>query len=154
MRIRPATAADARLLLEWANDPGTRAAGFHPQPIDAATHGRWLAQRLASPSSRLLIGVAEDHAVGQVRLDGEADGRVEVGIAVAPDARGRGVGRDLLAAALGVARADPGLDARFFVARIRPDNVASIALFAGAGFHFADRTECNGVPCLVYELAV
>ena len=153
MEVRPATAADADLLLAWANDPTTRAAGFHPDPISLATHRRWLARWLAAPRRRLLIGVDEGEPIGLVRLDRDEEGRVETGISVARDARGRGLGRMLLAAALEAARADPALGARSFVARIRLDNPASIALFTGAGFHLTARTERGGVPFLVYERA-
>ncbi|HEY7702377.1 MAG TPA: GNAT family N-acetyltransferase [Candidatus Limnocylindrales bacterium] len=149
--LRAATAADEQILLAWANDPVTRAAGFQPEPIPAADHRRWLADRLRSRSGRLLIGIAGDTPVGQVRLDRHADGRVEVGIAVAPEARGRGIGATLLALALDEARRDATLGPAAFIARIRPDNAASIALFAGAGFRRIGTTEVRGFPCLVYE---
>jgi RimJ/RimL family protein N-acetyltransferase len=150
--IRRAEPDDADLLLAWANDPVTRAASFHPAPIDAATHAEWLRGRLRSPTTRLFIGLADDVPLGQVRLEGGADGRVEVAISVAPAARRRGLGQALLAAALDAGRADPELGARMFVARIRPDNRSSIALFVGGGFHLAAADQvCNGVPCVVYE---
>jgi UDP-2,4-diacetamido-2,4,6-trideoxy-beta-L-altropyranose hydrolase len=150
--VRPATADDAALLLDWANDPATRAAGFHRDAIDAATHRRWLAARLASRTSRLYVGLADERPIGQVRLEGGPDGRVEVGISVAPEARGRGAGHDLLRAGLDAGRADPDLRASVFVARIRPDNGASIALFTGSGFLFIGSEDVNGDEALVYEL--
>jgi RimJ/RimL family protein N-acetyltransferase len=151
--VRRASADDAERLLAWANDPATRAAGFHPSPIDAATHGRWLDGRLASAASRVLIGLEDGLPVGQVRLEAGADRRVEVGISVAPDARGRGVGRALLKAGLAAGLADPDLQIEVFVARIRPDNAASLALFGGAGFRLSGMGEVAGVPCVVYERA-
>lgn len=150
--VRPATADDAALLLDWANEPTTRAAGFHRDTIDEATHRRWLAARLASPTSRLYVGLADDRPIGQVRLDGAPDGRVEVGISVAAEARGRGIGRDLLHAGLVAGRADPGLQVDVFVARIRPDNAASIALFTASGFLFVGSEDVSGEEALVYEL--
>ena len=149
--VRPATAADADRLLDWANDPVTRATGFYPATIDAATHARWLEERLSSPSSRLYVGLEDGRQVGMVRLDAEADGRVEVCISVAPDSRGRGIGRALLEAGLAAGHADPDLDVAVFVARIRPENAASISLFAGAGFEAAGTDTVAGTPCLVYE---
>jgi len=151
--VRPATEDDAERLLAWANDPATRAAGFHPHPIESATHRTWLTERLTSPASRLFIGMEGDRPVGQVRLEADDEGRVEIGIAVAPDARGRGVGRALLKAGLAAGRADPDLKARAFVARIRPGNIASLALFGGLGFQPAGTHDVAGVTCLVYELA-
>ena len=149
--LRPASESDASLLLAWANDPVTRAAGFAPHPVTPDEHRTWLAGRLQSISSRLLIGMAGDTPIGQIRLDPEPGGRVEVGISVAPEARGRGVGGRLLRAALDEARRDASLGATGFTARIRPDNAASIALFTGVGFRQTGELEIDGLRCLVYE---
>jgi len=151
--VRRATEEDAERLLAWANDPVTRAAGFQPSPIDQRTHGLWLEERLASPTTRLFVGLDGDEPVGQVRLAADPDGRVEVGISVAPEARGRGIGRSLLDAGLAAGLADPDLHIEDFVARIRPDNAASLALFVGAGFRLAGTDEVGGFACLVYERA-
>lgn len=151
--LRPATTADAELLLAWANDPVTRAAGFHRQAIDPATHGRWLAARLADPAARLFVGLdAYGRPVGQLRLDAGPDGRVEVGISVAPEARGQGVGHDLLRAGLDAAHTDPALRVDVYVARIRPDNEASIRLFTKVGFLRVGSEDVAGEEALIYEL--
>lgn len=152
--VRATTEADAERLLAWANDPATRAAGFHPLSIDAAEHERWLAARLASTSSRLFIGLDGARPVGQVRLEADDAGRVEVGISVAPEARGRGIGRALLEAGLAAGIADTTLHVVVFVARVRPDNAASVATFRGAGFQLARAEDVAGVPSLVYERPV
>jgi RimJ/RimL family protein N-acetyltransferase len=145
VRLRRVTASDADLLLAWANDPVTRAASFHPSPIDPAGHVRWLAARLASPETGFWIGESADGlAVGQVRVEGE-----EVSISVAPDARGQGFGRVLLAAA--VEEAGRTLPVERMLARVRVDNPASLALFAGAGFVELVRGLCEGVPCVELE---
>jgi RimJ/RimL family protein N-acetyltransferase len=150
--VRPATRQDGELLLAWANDPTTRAQSFQPDRIDAATHERWLDERLRSPSSRLLIGLEGSAPIGQVRFDRSSDGAVEVGISVAAQARNRGIGRALLAAGLAAARLDGSLDLRHFVAHIRLDNDASAALFRGAGFRLVEQSMRNGIPCLVLDL--
>jgi RimJ/RimL family protein N-acetyltransferase len=151
--VRPATVADAQLLLDWANDPATRIAGFHHDVIDRRTHDRWLAARLASPTSRLYVGLDRDRPIGQVRLEGGPDGRVEVGISVAPAARGRGIGPELLRAGLMAGRAESDLRIDVYFARIRPDNAASVALFGGAGFIHVGSEDVGGEQALVYELA-
>jgi RimJ/RimL family protein N-acetyltransferase len=152
VEVRLATAGDAELLLAWANDPTTRATSFRPRMIAADDHRRWLAEMLASPSTRLLIGHAGSRPVGLVRLERDPVGTVEVGISVERGARGRGLGRSLLTAALDAARRDAALEARSFLARVRVDNDASIGLFQGAGFMLRERSVCHGVPCLVFEL--
>jgi RimJ/RimL family protein N-acetyltransferase len=142
MRLRRATDADADLLLGWANDPATRAASFHPDPIDRVGHIRWLAARLASPTTAFWIG--EDgggRPIGQVRVEGE-----EISISVAPGARGQGFGRTLLAAA--VDEAGRILPVERLLARVRVDNPASLALFVGAGFAELSRGLCEGIPCV------
>jgi len=150
--LRPATAADAGLLLAWANDPVTRAAGFHPEAIAIDEHERWLAARLASPATRLWIGEEDGRAVGQVRLERDEGGIAEIGISVAPEARGRGVARRLLATAIETGRADAAFGLTGFLARVRPDNAASLALFRGAGFAETGREVVNGLPCVVFRL--
>ncbi len=149
--LRPATEADADLLLAWANDPVVRAAGFHPDPITSAEHRAWLAGQLSSPDTLLFIGDAGSRPVGMIRLHRAGSGAVEVSISIAAAERGRGTGRRLLHAALtaGRALADPP---ESFVARIRPDNATSLALFRGAGFAGDRLTSVNGIACLVLEL--
>ena len=58
----------------------------------------------------------------------------EVSINLNPAMRGRGLGRELLAKALAGERSA-------VLAMIRPENLASIRLFEGAGFVFEDTRE-------------
>jgi len=160
--VRPAMAGDADLLLAWANEPSTRAAGFHPDPIDPATHRRWLAERLAAPGRSLFVGLDDGEPVGPVRIDIDEDGRAEVGNSVAEAARGRGIGRALLEAGITAAVAaaddrstsDGSPPIRTLVAHIRPDNAASLALFGRAGFHAAGEGSVHGALCRVFERPV
>ena len=131
--VRPVTGEDELLLLEWANDPVTRAAGFSPDPIPLSVHRRWLARRLADPDvGRVWIGEEDGRPVGMVRVEPDDDGVLVVSVSVADAERGRGTSRPLLLAGLeGVGAADPG---RRFRAWIRPSNGASVRLFRVAGF--------------------
>ena len=131
--VRPATADDEALLLEWANDPAARAAGFWPDPIPPDIHHRWLARRLADPSvGRIWIGLEDRQPIGMVRVEPADGGLLVVSVSVAAAERGRGRSRSLLEAGLVAARAaEPG---HRFRAWIRPSNGASVRLFRGAGF--------------------
>jgi RimJ/RimL family protein N-acetyltransferase len=131
--VRPAGADDERLLLEWANDPVARAAGFSPDPIPADVHHRWLARRLVDPSvGRIWIGEEDGRPIGMVRVEPADDDVLVVSVAVAREVRGSGRSRPLLETGLAAARtAEPG---RRFRAWIRPSNGASVRLFRGAGF--------------------
>jgi RimJ/RimL family protein N-acetyltransferase len=131
--VRPATGDDETLLLEWSNDPVSRAAGFAPDPIPPDVHHRWLARRLADPTvGRIWIGEEGGRPVGMVRVEPADDGLLVVSVSVATAERGRGRSRPLLEAGLAAARAAaPG---GRFRAWIRPTNAASVRLFSGAGF--------------------
>jgi RimJ/RimL family protein N-acetyltransferase len=150
VQLRRATGSDADLLLEWSNDPATRAASFHPEPIEPEGHLRWLATILASPTAGFWIGETDGRPVGQVRVVIVAHEVGEISISIAPEARGAGLGRTLLIAA--IAEADDALPISTLLARVRLDNPASLALFAGAGFVERDQTTCAGVPCAEFEL--
>jgi RimJ/RimL family protein N-acetyltransferase len=151
VRLRPATASDADLLLGWANDQATRAASFHPDPIDRAGHVRWLADRLASPTTGFWIGEADDgRPIGQVRIEAGDRAVGELSISVAPNARGMGFGRALLFAA--VDEAPRTLRVERLSARVRTDNPASLALFTGVGFVEIGPGTCAGVPCVELDL--
>jgi RimJ/RimL family protein N-acetyltransferase len=152
VEVRPATAADAALLLTWANDPDTRAASFHTARITSDAHAAWLARSLTLPTRRLFIGMVGEEPVGQVRLDAGDGGEAEVGISIAPERRGQGLGTDLLAAGIEAGRRDPQLAIGRFVARVRAGNEASIRLFEGAGFVLRETGRCDGAPCLIFEL--
>lgn len=147
MHLRPATIADADLLLGWRSDPATRAASFSSDEIPRDRHMRWLEGKLADERCALLIVEAEGEPVGQVRLDRvPAAGSAEIHIALAPAARGRSIGRLALcaavsrAAALGVTRVE---------ARVKNDNEPSLRAFQAAGFRVVAQEA--GVVLLVTE---
>jgi UDP-2,4-diacetamido-2,4,6-trideoxy-beta-L-altropyranose hydrolase len=134
IRLRPVGAEDEWLLLDWANDPGTRHFSFSKHQISAAEHQHWLRERLADPSCTLLIG--EDAAglpLGQVRFDstpGSQESTIHVGID--PAFRGCGVGTALVQQAV-TAWCARGPRLRV-LAEVSSDNIASRRLFLRANF--------------------
>lgn len=131
--VRPAEPDDERRILDWANDPVTRAAGFSPEPIAAEVHHAWFERRLADPGlGRIWIGLEDGRPIGVVRIEPAADGPLVVSIALDPAERGHGRSGPLLDAGLAAARAV--LPGATFRAWIRPDNRPSLALFDRAGF--------------------
>jgi spore coat polysaccharide biosynthesis predicted glycosyltransferase SpsG/RimJ/RimL family protein N-acetyltransferase len=149
LRARLATADDADRLLAWRNDPATRLASREQDVVSRSEHDAWLAASLGR-RDRLLL-VVEDIAgapVGTVRWDrlGYGDPRLplgveadwEVSITVAPERRGSGVSRPVLAEAERFLAARTGPDRRL-LARVHQDNHASQRLFESAGFAREDR---------------
>jgi len=132
LTLRAATNDDSALLFGWVNSPDSLASKLLTvEAIDRADHDRWLEQRLSEQGTQLWIAESDGKPVGQVRLQQEPAG-IGVDIYVAPDCRGRGVGKAMLSQAGDRSREVwPGLP---LLARVRVENDASIALFKGAGF--------------------
>jgi len=130
--LRRATAADARRLWEIRNEASVREASLDTAPIPLAHHQEWFAERLKVAAAPIFIVVAPDGGeVGYVRFDA-GPGELQISIALAPEARGHGLGRAALRAAMATLDADR--PHRRVVALIRRDNAPSLAAFAGAGF--------------------
>lgn len=131
MRLRPARTADAETLLAWRNDAVTRRFAFDRSEVDPSEHRMWLDRKLANPACELWIGESErGDPVGEVRFDLEADGIATIDIAVAPEARGRGIGLQLLRAAMAAHQSS----ASEFRAEVDVANAASRRTFERAGF--------------------
>jgi spore coat polysaccharide biosynthesis predicted glycosyltransferase SpsG/RimJ/RimL family protein N-acetyltransferase len=129
--VREATARDSALLLDWRNDPVTRAWSRTTDPVSRADHEAWFERVLNDPDRRLLVAEFENRPVGTVRFDRDTD-HWEVSVTVAPHARGRKLAVPMLLAA---ERSLPPAGIRACVHR---DNAASMALFRRAGYRQED----------------
>jgi RimJ/RimL family protein N-acetyltransferase len=136
--LRPATADDARLLLDWRNDPDARAASFDQEEIDMGQHREWLAGRLADPGCALFVVEREGLPSGSVRLEREGPDSAEIHIAIAPEARGSGVAGAALREAS--ERVGELLGVAVVRARVKPGNEASLRAFRTAGFEREEET--------------
>ena len=129
--LRPATLGDCRRIWIWRNDPESRRASFDSDPIPFETHQAWFSASLGREDRKLYVIVAEGKESGVVRLD--LSGReAQVSIHLAPEWRFRGVGPAALQAVADLAFGPFGLER--LVARVKPDNQASVAAFERAGF--------------------
>ena len=144
LRARPATEIDEALLLEWANEPNVRANSFTSDRIDALSHGHWFRRKLAAPSDCRLFIIETDAGmpIGQVRFDRDGDCWV-INFSLDPRARGRGLGRPMLSAAIQCFAAAGNL---LLLAKVKPSNHASRRVFEGLGF-----TLIATSPQLVFE---
>ena len=133
LRARNATLADEPLLLEWANDPTTRANGFSGSQITPQAHKQWFRSRVhyGDDYHLYVVETIEGEALGQVRFE-RAEETWVVGYSLAPVFRGQGLGRLLLDAALLQLRneeCDP-----FVIGEVKTDNLASCRVFESLGF--------------------
>lgn len=146
LRLRPATLADERLLLDWVNDPAVRRSAFRQDLVAGDEHARWLRERLRDPASVLLI--AEEGVggpIGQVRFDLSGT-EAEIDVSIAPAHRGRHLAQPIIRAAVQELSTTRGIGAVH--AHVRPENVASLRAFRAAGFVDAGPGAVAGVPCV------
>jgi len=140
--LRPVVAKDCEALWRLANDPSARAASFNSAPIKFADHCEWLARRLVDPDVLLfLLVTGDDEPVGYVRFEQREHGWV-VSVALAPDARGKGLGSRLIASGSALfcqRRNEP------VTALVKADNAASLAAFRRAGYVDAGERLQNGL---------
>jgi spore coat polysaccharide biosynthesis predicted glycosyltransferase SpsG/RimJ/RimL family protein N-acetyltransferase len=129
--VRRATAADARLLHEWRNDPTTRQASRSSDEVAWDDHVRWVDRVLGDPARQLYVAEQAGAPIGTVRWDRLGGGDWEVSITVAPQARGRGLAVPLLRAGEDALQTEGG--ARL-IATVHVDNVPSRRLFERAGY--------------------
>lgn len=123
--------------MAWRNDPATRDASGQQDLIAAEDHERWLAAVLADETRDLLVGELAGRPIGQVRFDGRRDGRREISVALAPTARGRGIGRNLIRAGIGWLWAtDPRV--QVIEAWVREENHPSLSAFGACRFEQAE----------------
>jgi RimJ/RimL family protein N-acetyltransferase len=132
IEMRPARIADSEMLLEWRNDPETRAASKETDPISEAEHARWMKFNVLMGYPEHLVMIAETDlgSIGTVRFDAVKKDLMSyrVGIIIAPQHRGKRLAADVLARACGIMQ-DFNL-----LAEIRYKNAASIKTFEACDF--------------------
>ncbi len=140
IRLRKAMWADEALLLHWANDPQVRANSFSPDPIEEVDHHRWFHKSLKDPNCLMLIAKTKDGCpIGQIRFDLKSDRskpdkqNAIVDLSLDRCARGQGHSYELVRLGL-IAMKQQWGEATNAVAEVLPNNRASNACFARAGF--------------------
>lgn len=145
--LRPATVSDAQVLLDWANDAGTREASFSAARIGIDEHARWLDAMLAD--ERVYFAIASDYAgrpLGTIRFSvgAEQQDSAVVSVTVAPEFRRQGRATPLIVTGTQECFARfPSLQR--VVAYVRPENEASARAFESAGYHDAGEEIVSGV---------
>lgn len=131
MRLRPLLRADAgALAAALADDPEIRATMTDlPECLDAEGVAGWIAGARERGVVALAVLEARD-LIGCVGMGGRPD-LAQFGYWLAPRWRGRGLGREMVARAVGLA--DRRGIARLY-ALVRPDNRPSVAVLVANGF--------------------
>lgn len=131
MHVRPAGPGDLDALLDAYEAVAAERIhiGAEP-PVDReARRDRWLDMIDPSTPGTFLVAEVDGEVVGQLGLTGS--GRLELGMHVAAEWRGKGAGRKLMEAALDYARS---VDAFKISLEVWPHNAAAISLYERFGF--------------------
>ena len=150
--LRRAALKDARLLWQWANDPGVRNRSFDTSSIYYDTHFQWYQAKLRSASTRIWIVEVTGIPAGQIRYERKDnnDNRVaDIDISVATAFRGKGIGSWLLSKTTPLACS--GLDVDYLEGVVFDSNLLSLGVFGNAGFHCRERVRIHDVDCIVFK---
>ena len=132
LALREATAQDCEFVWLTHNEEECRRLSIRSEAIPWEDHQRWYASSLQSATRTLLIVEEDETPVGVVRFDQDStrEDHAIISIALRPEARGRRLGREVLARA--VERAHGEYEA--IIAYILLQNERSLRAFKAAGF--------------------
>lgn len=102
MKLRPATFADEKLLLDWRNDPTVLEVSSNPLPVTPESHKAWLFNLMRDNETHLYIAEVCGYPVGQGRIERawkaiskKMDSCV-IGYSIVCEDRGKGYGIELV----------------------------------------------------------
>lgn len=120
--------ADRRDIPQLAN---IQARCYPDSPATPAALERQMASRFADPGSRYYLALARDEIVGQIGVLFEADQLYIRGVAILPEHRRRGHGRQMLAATVTAMLAE---GQTHFALDVATDNERALTLYHSCGF--------------------
>lgn len=137
MKLRPATFADESLLLEWRNEPVTRANSSYTGEITPDGHHVWLQRVLLDHETHLYIAEIEGTPVGQGRIErawkaySKKMDSAAIGYSIDANERGKGYGRQLVEKLVNLAKNAHGFG--MVMCRIKRGNLRSVKVAIQAG---------------------
>ncbi len=129
---RPALPEDVETYFRWVNDTEVRKNALQSEPITWKIHQGWFTDRLAEPTSLLLLFSVLNQPCGQVRFDSGGHSAF-IDISLDQEFRGRGFGSRMLYLAEEQLRLrKPGITQ--VIAWVKINNTASVRLFEKSGY--------------------
>jgi len=134
VQLVPAGREHSAFFLACRNDEEAVRHSRTHRPIARTEHARWFSSVIDDPGVRMRVAMLAGEPVGTIRVE-VCSGVGEVGVAVAPTFRGRGLGTALLESLLDDVATDPQVVA--LTASVHTGNTPSMRAFARVGFHQA-----------------
>ena len=141
IKLRPANMLDADQLLQWRNDEETIRYSHVNHPVSTKEHHNWMREVLKDNDKLLYIAEENSISVGTARAFFNG-GVWIVSWTVAPEARGRGIGKMMVGLLLSE------LDGEV-LAEIKTENLASINIVLNLGFKL--KNTANNVNHYVFN---
>lgn len=132
LRLRKADAGDCRFLYELRNDEEVRMNSFHTEQIPYEQHCQWYESRIQSDNTLIWILEKNGCAIGQVRLEIQANSCAEISYALCKEARGHGYAKWMLWEAERIAQEEKRCQC--LVAEVKRDNAVSSHIFCSLGY--------------------
>ena len=151
-----ATEESAKQILEWRNDPTTRAMSFHTalHSWDSYYHS-FLQRTKMFPDLPLLFAVKEGIRLAYLQLDPYPHPATQhlrccnISINVAPEWRGAGIGKEILLAVNGWVK-QQGYHAIY--AEVKPENIASQRVMQKCGLRYEKEAPYFGYSLVCYQI--
>ena len=147
IEIRDAVMKDWKILLDWRNDPVTRANSFSSDIISEDVHKIWLRKALKGGQNSdrqtkirylfIVQGLKNGVLIpfAQLRFDKEGkQNLVEISITLSPEYRGKHLSTLVIKKGLEFFLSNIQKDTKIILARIKPENIYSQKAFLHAGF--------------------
>lgn len=129
--VRPATVADLPALVDLIEAVAAEGRWIGTEQVDRVQRHDHLLASLSSPHDCAFVADAAEQPVGQLGMGLRPYGVADLGMLVAADWRGRGVGAALLGAGIDWAR---GAGAHKVALQVWPHNAPALALYRRFGF--------------------
>jgi RimJ/RimL family protein N-acetyltransferase len=146
---RKANESDMKLYFDWANDATVRENSYQSEPITLQNHKDWFLNKINDQNCQMLV--FQNHlnqAIGQVRIQANADQNAVIGISNDVNHRGKGYAAGMIAMATDLfLKEHPHL---VVSAYIKTENVASAKVFEKAGFVLDSTINYQGSPSYHY----
>jgi len=149
MQIQHVKEGNCKLLWKWVNDPQTRSASFHSNPITWEQHSQWFKKKLKSSDCIIyLITINQNNPFGQVRFDIKKNNAI-ISLSITTKFRGIGMSSEMIKqACVQFFREN---ETQAIQALVKEENMISISAFKKAGFVEIDRIKHLSFPTLIME---
>jgi RimJ/RimL family protein N-acetyltransferase len=132
IKIRQANLNDCKSLFDWRSDELSRTMSFNGSSSSIEEHEVWFKNSLCNVDRALYIGELGDKKLGVCRFDFlESEQLAEVSINMNPSMRGCGLGKKFLFESIEFYLEKNGYN---LLAKVKPNNLASLNIFESAGF--------------------